>query len=64
LLPVAATIGGVPADVAYAGGDNGLSAGTIRIDLTVPESVTGNAVPVVIAIGNNSSQPGVTIAVN
>jgi len=64
LLPVTATIGGVPAEVAYAGGDNGLSPGTIRIDLTVPESVTGNAVPVVIAIGNNSSQPGVTIAVN
>lgn len=64
LLSVTATIGGAPAEVVYAGGDTGLSPGTIRIDLAVPSSVTGNAVPVAITVGTASSQPGVTIAVN
>lgn len=65
LLPVTATIGGVSASVAYAGGDSGLPAGMIRLDLSVPSTVTpGTAVPVAIKIGNASSQQGVTIAVN
>jgi len=60
---VTATIGGVNAKVTYAGGDNGLRPGMIRIDVSVPTGVSGNAVPVVIKIGSVSSQPGVTIAV-
>ncbi len=63
VLPVTATIGGVSAGVDYAGGDTGLPPGMIRIDVGVPNGVTGNAVPVVIKIGSVSSQPGVTIAV-
>jgi trimeric autotransporter adhesin len=63
LLPVTATIGGVPAPVAYAGGDNGLAPGMIRVDVSVPANVSGSAVPVVVTVGNASSQPGVTIAV-
>jgi uncharacterized protein (TIGR03437 family) len=64
LLPVSATIGGVATTVGYAGGDNGLAPGMIRLDVAVPANVTGNAVPVVVKIGSATSQPGVTIAVN
>lgn len=64
LLPVSATIGGVATTVAYAGGDNGLAPGMIRLDIAVPTNVTGSAVPVTITVGNATSQPGVTIAVN
>lgn len=63
LLPVTATIGGVSTPVLYAGGDNGLAPGMIRLDVAVPSSVSGSAVPVVITVGNAPSQPGVTIAV-
>jgi uncharacterized protein (TIGR03437 family) len=63
LLPVTATINNQSAIVQFAGGDTGLPAGTIRVDIRVPPGVTGNAVPVAIQIGSVLSQPGVTIAV-
>ncbi len=63
LLPVTASIGGQSALVQYAGGDNGLLAGTIRVDVRVPTGITGSAIPVTLQIGGVSSQPGVTIAV-
>ncbi|HUJ22832.1 MAG TPA: hypothetical protein VLX58_14965 [Bryobacteraceae bacterium] len=63
-LHVSATIGGVAAHVAYAGGARGLVAGGIQINVEVPESVApGDAVPVLVTIGTASSQPGVTLAV-
>ncbi len=64
LQPMSATIGGVNAAIQYAGGDNGLAPGMIRMDLAVPSTVTGNAVPVVVTFGTASSQPGVTVAIN
>jgi uncharacterized protein (TIGR03437 family) len=63
LLPVTATVNGQSATVQRAGGDYGLPAGTIRVDVRIPLGVGGNAVPVAISIGGVSSQPGVTIAV-
>lgn len=63
LATVTATIGGVSTPVIYAGGDNGLAPGMIRLDVHVPSNVSGSSVPVVITVGNASSQPGVTIAV-
>jgi uncharacterized protein (TIGR03437 family) len=67
VLPVTATIGGITATVAYAGGDTGLPPGMIRVDLNVPNNVTSSAVPVavpvVLTIGAAPSQSGVTIAV-
>jgi uncharacterized protein (TIGR03437 family) len=64
LQRVSATINGLPAVVGYVGGDVGIPAGTIRIDIRVPAGVTGAAVPITIQIGGGSSQPGVTVAVN
>jgi uncharacterized protein (TIGR03437 family) len=64
LQSVSATINGQPALVQYAGGDIGLPAGTIRIDVRVPTGVTGSAVPITLQIGSGSTQLGVTVAVN
>ena len=58
------TIGGVPADVLFAGSAPGF-AGLLQVNARVPASVApGNSVPVAIAIGDKTSQPGITIAVN
>jgi uncharacterized protein (TIGR03437 family) len=56
-------VNGQSATVQRAGGDYGLPAGTIRVDVRVPAGISGNAVPVTISIGGVASQPGVTIAV-
>jgi len=68
LLPVSVQIGGVPAEVLYAGAAPGLVAGVLQINVRVPlnEYLTinpDNTVWVGFTVGNASSQPGVTIAV-
>jgi uncharacterized protein (TIGR03437 family) len=60
-LPTA-TIGGVPATVTYAGAFDGGMLGVLQVNITVPAHTTGKAVPVVVSIGGNSAQAGVTIA--
>jgi uncharacterized protein (TIGR03437 family) len=63
-LPVSVTIGGVDAPVLYSGAAPGAIAGLTQINATVPASVTpGTAVPIVVKIGNWTSQNGVTVAV-
>jgi uncharacterized protein (TIGR03437 family) len=63
-LTVRATIGGQPAQVQYAGGAPGEVAGLMQVNVQMPVGIqTGNAVPVVLSVGNVSSQIGVTIAV-
>ncbi len=64
LLPVGLTIGGIAAEVVYAGSAPGLVAGVLQVNARVPEEVTpGSALEVVLAIGDARSQAGVTIAV-
>ena len=63
-LTVRATVGGQPAQVQYAGGAPGEVAGLMQVNVQVPVGIqTSNSVPVVLLIGNASSQIGVTIAV-
>jgi uncharacterized protein (TIGR03437 family) len=63
-LPVTVTIGGIPAEVTYAGGAQGLVAGGMQINARVPAAVApGNAVPLVVSVGDINSRSGVTIAV-
>jgi trimeric autotransporter adhesin len=63
-LPVSVTIGGQPAQLQYFGGAPGEIAGLMQINAVVPNGIqTGNAVPVMLKVGDASSQPGVTIAV-
>jgi uncharacterized protein (TIGR03437 family) len=66
VLPVNVTIGGVTVnDLQYVGGAPGVVAGLLQINVAIPASVTpGSAVPVVIRVGEATSQAGVTIAVS
>jgi uncharacterized protein (TIGR03437 family) len=64
VLPVSATIGGKTATVLFAGAAPGFVAGVIQANLIVPpDSAAGPAVPIVITVGTQSSQDGVTMAV-
>lgn len=64
-LATTATIGGLPAEVRYWGGAPGAIAGLVQVNATVPSGVTpGSSVPLLVTIGNWTSQKGVTIAVN
>jgi uncharacterized protein (TIGR03437 family) len=60
--PVTVTIAGVAATVTYAGPFVDGMLGVFEVDATVPTHITGKAVPVVVTIGGNSAQAGVTIA--
>jgi uncharacterized protein (TIGR03437 family) len=62
--PVTATIGGVNAEVQYAGGVTGLVAGFLQVNVRIPSSVAASsAVPVIFSIAGQSSQANVTLAV-
>ena len=64
VLPVSATIGGVPADVQYAGSAPGLVSGAFQVNLLVPVAApSGGAVPVVLTVGTVSSQGRATLAI-
>jgi uncharacterized protein (TIGR03437 family) len=64
-LPVAVSIGGANAEeVLYAGGAPGLVAGVMQVNVRIPAGATpGGAVPLVLKVGEVSSQPGLTMAV-
>jgi endo-1,4-beta-xylanase len=61
--PVAATVGGLPASVAYAGPAPGLVNGAIQVNLVIPAGLSPGPQPVVIKIGTAASQKGITVAV-
>ena len=64
-LPVSVTIGGVQAEILYAGAAPGLVAGMLQINARIPAAIQpGNGVPVLLTIGSASSRPGVTLAVH
>jgi uncharacterized protein (TIGR03437 family) len=62
-LPVSVAIGGEPAQVIYAGSVPGLIAGVAQVNVVVPEGVSLGEVPVIVRIGNVTSQSGVTLSV-
>lgn len=63
-LPVAVTVGGVPAHVLYAGTAPGLVTGVLQVNLRIPVAApSGDAVPVVLIVAGVSSAPGVTLAI-
>lgn len=64
LLPVKVRIGGVDAVVQYAGEAPGLVTGVLQVNAVVPAAVRpGSQVPVILMLGNFSSQFGVSMAV-
>jgi uncharacterized protein (TIGR03437 family) len=65
ILPVTAQIDGQTAEVLYAGSAPGLPAGALQVNVKIPASVRrGVSVPVVVTVGNASSQAGVTLFVS
>jgi len=64
VLPVKVSIGGIDATagILYAGAAPTLVAGVFQINVTVPTNVPAGAVPVVVTIGQASSQPGLTVS--
>jgi uncharacterized protein (TIGR03437 family) len=63
-LPVTVSIGGQSANVNYAGAAPGSVAGVWQVNAQVPTGLTAGSVPVVVTVGNVTSQSGVTITVN
>jgi len=63
LLPVSVTVGGASADILYAGAAPELISGVLQVNCRVPAQIdAGNAVPVVLRVGDAISPP-VTVAV-
>jgi uncharacterized protein (TIGR03437 family) len=63
---VSLTIGGIPvpaSDILYAGAAPQSVAGVLQVTAKVPLTAASGNVPVVLTVGNQSSQPGVTVAV-
>lgn len=61
--PVSVQVGGLDADVLYAGGAPGQVAGLFQVNVRVPAGVDSGLVPVVLKAGGSSSQSGVMLAV-
>jgi uncharacterized protein (TIGR03437 family) len=63
-LPVSVMIDGKSAEVLYAGSAPGLPAGVVQINARVPQdTATGADVPVLLQIGNNTSQSTVNVRI-
>jgi len=64
VLPVRVTIGGVAAELLYAGAAPYYVSGLMQINARVPRYIEpGDYVPVVLTVGDRSSLPAVTVSV-
>jgi uncharacterized protein (TIGR03437 family) len=64
VLPVSVTIGGQPAQLQYFGGAPGEIAGVMQINAIIPSGIQiRGMVPILLRVGNVTSQADVTIAV-
>jgi astacin len=62
--PVFARVGKLPAQILYVGSAPGLVNGALQVNILLPkELIGGPAVPVQISVGNYTSPPGTTLAV-
>jgi uncharacterized protein (TIGR03437 family) len=60
---VTVMIGGISSTIAYVGSAPGLVSGVVQINVVVPSTISAGNQPVVVTVGNNTSQNGVTVAV-
>ena len=64
-LPISVKIGGISANVLYAGAAPGAVAGVFQVNVKIPDSIqAGTAVPVLLTVGSFTSQPGITLTVS
>jgi uncharacterized protein (TIGR03437 family) len=68
ILPLTVQIGGIDAEVLYAGAAPGLTAGLFQVNVRVPAGLARipgvGQYPVVVRVGSFTSQAGVTVAVS
>lgn len=63
-MSVTATVGGIPADVIYAGAAPALVAGAVQVNIRVPPNLPANpATPIFLTVGSTAVPAGVTVAV-
>jgi uncharacterized protein (TIGR03437 family) len=60
---VTATVGGVDAQVLYAGSAPGLLSGVMQVNVMIPSTAQSGAQAIVVSVGGVASQNGVTVAV-
>ena len=63
VLPVSVQIGGQPANVLYAGGAPGIVQGVMQVNVEIPVGTPAGAVPLVLQVGDRTSQSGLTVTV-
>jgi uncharacterized protein (TIGR03437 family) len=64
VLPLTAQVGGQAAQIFYAGGAPGIVQGVIQVNLQIPATApSGPSVPIVLNVGGQGSQQGLTIAI-
>jgi uncharacterized protein (TIGR03437 family) len=64
ILTVTVNIGGSNCKILYAAGAPGLIAGALQVNCQIAENITpGDGVPVILMVGNRTSPPGVTLAI-
>jgi uncharacterized protein (TIGR03437 family) len=62
-LSPSVTIGGIGAEILYAGAAPGLTAGLFQINVRVPASASSGDQPVIASFGSFRSLPGLTVAI-
>jgi uncharacterized protein (TIGR03437 family) len=63
LAPVTVKIGGIQAEVIYAGAAPGLVTGVLQVNAKIPDGVPAGSAPIVVTVGGVSSQASVTVFV-
>ena len=63
LLPVSVTIGGQPAQWTFAGEAPSLVSGVLQVNVVVPTNIAPGDQSIVVTVGGNQSQQGVTVSV-
>jgi uncharacterized protein (TIGR03437 family) len=59
VLPVTATVGGIPAAIQYAGSAPGQTSGLMQVNVQIPDGVQpGGYVPIVLQVGNAPTTSG------
>jgi uncharacterized protein (TIGR03437 family) len=59
-----ATIGGKPATVQYAGDAFGIVEGVMQVNVQVPDGLAAGNAPIVVQLGGQQTQSGVTLAIS
>jgi uncharacterized protein (TIGR03437 family) len=63
LLPIGVTVGGQAANYTFAGEAPGFVSGVLQLNVQIPPTVGTGDLPIIVSIGSNASQTGVTVSV-